>query len=136
MSEEIPAGFQPVDTDKFDAMIGPLFFKKEGSGIVLALRLDEKHLNELDSAHGGLLMSLADDVLGANVWFAIDRKACATTSLNCDFIAQALKGEWLEGRAEITRKTRSLVFVRGQLTVGDRVIMNASGVWKILVSDN
>ncbi len=35
-------------------------------------------------------------------------------------------------RAEIVRKTRSLVFIRGQLTVGARVVLAADGIWKIL----
>jgi len=36
---------------------------------------------------------------------------------------------------EVTKTTRSLVFVRGTVTTGDKLLMTASGVWKRLGAD-
>jgi acyl-coenzyme A thioesterase PaaI-like protein len=41
-------------------------------------------------------------------------------------------GDFVEAHCEIVRITRSIIFMRGTLMVGDRVVASASGVWKIL----
>ncbi|MBX6747993.1 MAG: PaaI family thioesterase, partial [Acetobacteraceae bacterium] len=60
------------------------------------------------------------------------RKPCTTVQLNTQFIAPVRVGDFVEGRAEVLRTTRSVLFVRGMLTVGDRTVAHADGVWKIL----
>jgi hypothetical protein len=39
------------------------------------------------------------------------------------------------GKGQIVRKTKSVIFAEGQLFVGEKRIMNASGVWKIIGSN-
>ena len=80
----------------------------------------------------GMLMTFIDRTLGSLVWHAIDGRPCATVSLNTDFLAPARPGDWIECRGQVTRQTRALVFVRGELTTADRTLMTASGVWKKL----
>ena len=41
-------------------------------------------------------------------------------------------GEFVEAHCEVMRVTRSLIFMRSTLMVGDRLVAMASGVWKIL----
>ena len=41
-------------------------------------------------------------------------------------------GDFIEIQPEVIRKTQTLVFLRGMLMVGDRVVSSANGVWKIL----
>ena len=60
------------------------------------------------------------------------RKPCTTVQLSTQFISPARIGDFVEGRAEVLRATRTVVFVRGLLTVGDRTVVSAEGVWKIL----
>jgi acyl-coenzyme A thioesterase PaaI-like protein len=79
-----------------------------------------------------MLMSFADDVLGMTVWEAARQKPCTTVQLSTQFIAPVKLGEFVEGRAEVMRTTRSVVFVRGLVTVGERTIVHADGIWKIL----
>jgi acyl-coenzyme A thioesterase PaaI-like protein len=38
----------------------------------------------------------------------------------------------MEARAEAVRATKSIIFVRGQITVGERIVATADGVWKRL----
>ncbi len=55
-----------------------------------------------------------------------------TISLNSEFVAAGNKGEIIEATGELVRRTRSIAFVRGQVHVGDRVLLTASGVFKKL----
>jgi uncharacterized protein (TIGR00369 family) len=105
---------------------------KDAGGVDLAFRVGEKHLNPNGIVHGGMLMTLADQALGIMVWRSIDQKPCATITLNCNFLAPAKLGDWLEARAEITRRGRSVVFVGGRIQCGDRVLLTAEGIWKVL----
>jgi acyl-coenzyme A thioesterase PaaI-like protein len=52
--------------------------------------------------------------------------------LNVHFISGAKQGDFLIAEGEVMRVTRSIVFVRGRLTAGDRLIAHADGVWKRL----
>jgi len=52
--------------------------------------------------------------------------------LNHHFIAPGKLGEMVVGRGEVLRVTRSVVFIRGLLMSGDRVLVHADGVWKVL----
>ena len=49
------------------------------------------------------------------------------------FIDAVQIGEFVESTQQVVRKTRSVIFVRGTLMVGPRVIATADGIWKILV---
>ena len=65
----------------------------------------------------------------------VENKPCATVTLNVDYLAGAKIGEWIECTGAITRETRSLIFIKGQLTINGQIVMTASGVWKKLGAD-
>ena len=93
----------------------------------------EFHLNSGGITHGGFIMTLMDSGLGTSVYRSLGgQQKIATISLNVNFVAPSHKGETLTGSAKILKKTRSLVFVRGEVYVDDRVVATADGVWKIL----
>lgn len=137
MSAEIPAGFEPRhESGEFTAHIGPMYIKLEEDGTMLhGFRAESYHANRRGVVHGGMLMSLADNALGMAVWRAVENKPCATVSMNSDFLAPARVGDWVEARGVITRVTRSMVFVRGQVTSNDVPVLTATGVWKRLGAD-
>lgn len=114
----------------FTEPLGPLFIREDGSGF--AFRATERHCNARGGVHGGMLMTFADQVLGLAVQRAVGSLDVATVSLNCDLVAGAVPGDLIEGEAEISRISRSIVFVRGTLGCGGRILMNASGLWKRL----
>ena len=128
------AGWKRMRPDGYPALIGPFWFRKdaEGHGFRYGFVAEARHLNLGGVVHGGMLMSFADDALGATVWEAVGRKPCTTVQLSTQFIAPVKLGEFVEGRGEVLRATRSVVFVRGLVTVGERSIVHADGVWKIL----
>ena len=129
--DNLPPGYarSTMPDGEFAAMIGPLFIRPSGSGPCFAFRAASKHTNARGVVHGGVLMSFADQVLGLTVQRAVGTVHVATVSLNCDFVASVRPGDLVEGWAEIARITRRLVFVKGVLSCGPTILMNASGLW-------
>jgi len=95
--------------------------------------IEDYHLNSGGITHGGYIMTLLDSGLGTAVFRLLGgERRIATISLNVNFVAASHAGETLIGSARIIKKTRSMVFVRGELCVGDKIIATADGIWKIL----
>ena len=76
-----------------------------------------------------MLMSFADQALGLTIQRALNTLDLATVNLNCNLVASARPGDLIEGAAAITQITNRLVFIKGTITCGDVVLMDASGIW-------
>ena len=127
------AGWHKVKSPMaFLATIGPLWSRREDASWAYAIAADERHLNGLGVIHGGLITSFVDTVLAMLVWERIGHRPTATVQLNTQFIDTVREGELVEARGEVIRAARSLVFVRCLVTVGDRSVALADGVWKVL----
>ena len=126
------AGWKPMPASDYPALIGPFLARREGDGWRYGFVAEQRHLNKGGVVHGGMLVSFADDALGATVFEAVGRQPVTTVQLNTQFIAPVRLGELAEMRAEVLRRTRTVVFVRGVLEVGGRAVVHADGVWKIL----
>ncbi len=121
------------DNPGFTGLIGPLWARLEENGLwAYAFQAAPQHLNARGVVHGGMLMAFADHAIGMTVWTAVDRRPCATVSLNNQFVAPARPGDWLEGRGRIVRQTRSLVFMQGTISVAGAEVLVCDGIWKIL----
>ncbi len=127
------SGYTPIWDQGFNAYVGPFLYgtRADGSGH-LVLELREEHMNGGGMVHGGLLMTVADVMLGKAVNEAADGAACSTMTLNTDFLAAGKGDAPLEATAEITRRTRSMVFVTGKVFQEDKILLTATGIWKIL----
>lgn len=135
MGFAVPAGFEPLPArGGFEEVIGPIHVKQVDGAYVCGVAAEPRHANRRGVIHGGMLISLADHTLGMIVSHALERQPCATISLNTDFLSSARAGDWIECRGRITRATRSLVFITGELRVGDRLIATATGIWKKLAA--
>ena len=53
-----------------------------------------------------------------------------TVAMNTEFIAAGVAGDLVVARGEVIRRTGSLVFLRGQVAVGERILINCSSVVK------
>ncbi len=125
---------RPDGDTRFEAVIGPIETAPAVSDTdspVLRLTLDARHLADDGTAHGGPLMGLAQAALGACVAREASNSAARCVSLNCDFTGAPQPGDVLEARAAITRRTRSIAFVSGDITASGRVVMTATGVWRL-----
>jgi uncharacterized protein (TIGR00369 family) len=110
---------------------GPVFHKFDGDKFWQGFRALPRHCNGHGIVHGGWLSSFADGLLGMAVWRATQTRA-VTLRLNADFLGMVRPGEWVEGTAHVTRATRSLAFVRGEVTCGGRHVLTAEGVFKLM----
>lgn len=130
----LAAGWKPYPkSGGFEDHVGPIYHNRTPEGRMrFGFRCLRHHINPQGVVHGGMLVTFIDHVLGGLVWYRIGKKPCLTVSLNCDFVASAKQGDWVEGQGELVRQGKSLVFVRGLLTANDRAVLRASGIWKII----
>ena len=130
----VPAGYTEVFPEAgFNAYVGPVWRSPDGSEYLFDVR--EMHLNGGGSLHGGMGMALADIMMGRTVRDALDGAKALTISLSCDIVSGSKLGDRIVGRATITRRTRSIVFIAGELSVAGKPILTATGIWKILGSE-
>lgn len=78
--------------------------------------------------HGGCLMTFADIALFQAAYQEMEGASGVTVQLDSTFIDGAYVGELVEATGEVIRAGRSLIFVRGQINVDQRVLMTYSGV--------
>lgn len=125
--------------------VGHLGFMKHNGGFQFRKVSDSKfefratvqdfHLNSGGITHGGFIMSLMDSGLGTAVYqFLGGATRIATISLDVKFIGASHAADTLSGSATILKKTRSMVFIRGDLYRGSHIVATADGIWKILTA--
>ena len=129
------AGYSVYDpVDPFENRAGPFFWTRQPDGSCrFAVRATRLHCNSYGLVHGGFLMTLMDMTLVATAK-ASDSDQLVTVSLNSEFLASGREGDLIEASGDVTRRSRSLVFVRGQVTCGDKMLLTASAVLKPIKS--
>jgi acyl-coenzyme A thioesterase PaaI-like protein len=124
------AGWRTWSRDNFETNNGPFWHRMEDDGrIRSAFRVEKKHLNGGGNVHGGCFMSFADYCLFATASPVLQGPG-VTVSFACEFIDAVCEGELIEGFAEITRAGGSLIFLRGELKSGARLVFTFSGTIK------
>ena len=127
-----PPGFHLLDKrSPFGILAGPVFQRDDEDGKLFGFRVQLNHHNLGGVAHGGMLATFADIVLGQ--FPARDfGKMTVTIRLVMDYIAPAKSGDWVVARPNVTRTTRNLVFAETTLIAGQRSLLTASAVFKTL----
>jgi acyl-coenzyme A thioesterase PaaI-like protein len=135
-----------VFNDGFTAFIGAVE-RLSLNGVpqeTLRFQLEPHHMGPDGVSSRGLLMALMDTMLWAVTLETLygsltppTGQGATTVSLNADFLGTATAGEIVYGVGEITRRTRSIVFISGRLFTrnpdgSERGLLSALGVWKIL----
>ena len=130
---DVPAGFVAFDRQgPFLELIGPVHVRDYAGELVLGLRAEERHANHRGSLQGGLLSTFADFALSRAIEAdAADGKDRATVSLTVDFLKPATPGDWIESRTRVDRVGGTLAFADCSLTVEEREIVRARGVWVV-----
>jgi uncharacterized protein (TIGR00369 family) len=119
-----------VSSGPFTIGNGPFFSRIEGEWVWRAFRAQKRHCNSFGIVHGGMLMSFADGLLAHAVWHGA-RLNPLTVRMTTDFISAARPGDWVEGRARVTRATKSVVFVGGDVQINARPIMTLSAIFAV-----
>jgi uncharacterized protein (TIGR00369 family) len=94
--------------------------------------INEKHLNAAGITHGGFISAFVDAGAGTAAHRIANKNPCVTISLELKFISAVRLGQELVGNTKIQKKTKSMVFLTCELTVKNKIVATASGVWKIL----
>lgn len=133
---DIPSDFVPLKlgSNPFVNSVGPLYGHREeglAGRLVMGIRVEPRHCSPSGFAHGGMLMTMADMlvVLGASIQTGVNR-FMTTVSLSADFMAAVPQGAWLEGRLEVLKTTRSLVFCQGLYSVDGQAVLRLDGIVK------
>ena len=109
-------------------LIGPSY-ERGGDVSVVGLVIDERHTNARRMLHGGVLVAIADTVMGHTSERAATGTRLVTVSLSTAFVGAARLGEWVQGHATVRRSGRRLAFASCAFHVDDRLILTASGVF-------
>ena len=136
MTLAVPDGFQETRlVDPFELHVGPIYEQGAPGAKRFGLRIDARHVNMRGVIHGGMLMTFADAAFGQAAWDACDHANVVTLNMQSQFLSPAKEGDWLEVAPVLTRRTRSLLFLRGDFTVDGAPVFSVSSVWKILGVD-
>ena len=127
-------GWKLLETGGFIELVGPVYFQQNGEDIRYGFTTEARHKNRRGVVHGGVLAAFADRTLAMAGRRVNDDLPQATIELSVRFIDAVQVGEFVASVSEVVRKTRSIIFVRGTLTVGSRIVATADGVWKVLAS--
>ena len=132
----VPEGYEPlVHGGPYFRALGAIYGRPApDEGLVVALRVDDAHLNMQGLTHGGMLTTLADGALGITIGLAQlrargRRQAQVTVSLNADFLSSAKVGDWLEAQVSITRMGQRMAFANCDLRVGSKQVLRANAVF-------
>jgi uncharacterized protein (TIGR00369 family) len=130
------AAFVPyVRTSRYLDLVGPLYQHRDDPSLV-GLQTDERHTNSRGAIHAGVLVAIADTVMGHSAERAAATGArLVTVSLTTDFTAAARGGEWIQAQATVRRCGRRLAFTSCSFHVADRLILTASGVFAVSGAD-
>jgi acyl-coenzyme A thioesterase PaaI-like protein len=130
----LPDGAVSISTSGFNLYAGPFYrvsVNSGGSGTRYGFIAEKKHMNGSGNIHGGLLMTFADVAMSRTARTVAGVESCNTVSLTADFIGPGKLGDLIEAIVRVTRRTRTLVFQSADVVADDRLLMVATGLWKI-----
>ena len=147
---DIPPGFTALNTNSpFNNLLGPYYCQLRDGGLVIGLRVEERHCNTGGKLHGGMVPALADIALGHNIGLAlaagrepgaetpqelargVPGAPIATVSMSTDYAGTATRGDWIEAHADVQKAGRSLAFANAYLMCGDERIARVSAVFRV-----
>lgn len=121
--------------DPFEVHVGPAYQQGAPGSRRFAFRVDERHVNRRGVVHGGMMLTFADLALGAAAWDLTDRAPCVTLGMQTQFLKPAHIGDIVEVQPQLLRRTRALLFLRGDFLVESEAVFTATSVWKLLGQD-
>lgn len=117
--------------ESFTGHVGPYYYKSDDNGhFKVAFKAEKHHLNGGGTVHGGCLLTLADTSLFIFSLPHLNGGGAVTVQLDAQFLSPGREGDIIIASGEITRAGASTVFGRGELRVGNRIILTFSGVLK------
>ncbi|PJX22310.1 thioesterase [Advenella sp. S44] len=135
IDQNIPEHYRLLNRfSTFSDLTGPFYEKViDGRHVGIGIRVKPTHLNKVGVAHGGLVMTVADNAFGDAILHAHDEPvAFVTMSLTCEFMSPVREGDWLEASVDIQRKGKRVVFANCDLRVGDKKVAFATALFSMI----
>ena len=127
----IPEGFIVNErSGHFTNHNGHFYIKKESDRWTHGAFILDRHCNAANIAHGGMLMSFADGVLGHTV-YSKTKRAGVTIKFNSEFLSAAREGEWLEGYGNVSHVSGDYVYCNTMLKVSTRNVLSVTSIFKL-----
>ncbi len=118
---------EPGDT--FNGLVGAYYYQGDAPGnIKAAFRVEKHHLNQGGTVHGGCLLTLADTAVFAFAYPYLNGGSGVTVQLDAQFLSPGREGDIIIATGEITRAGKTLMYGRGQLMAGDRLILTFNAI--------
>ena len=128
---DIPEGFFVNERrGPFTNHNGPFYIKKDSDRWTHGAFILDRHCNAANIAHGGMLMSFADGVLGHTV-YSKTKRAGVTIKFNSEFLSAAREGEWLEGYGNVSHVSGDYVYCNTMLKVSTRNVLSVTSIFKL-----
>lgn len=116
----------------FAMMHGPIFARFETGRLLLGFRCTERHLNETDTCHGGMIATFCDHqgyAVQAETGF--DFVVTPTISLGIEYLEPVLLGDWVVGEAQLMKRTRRMLFSTFIGRVGGRTAFHSRAIFRL-----
>jgi acyl-coenzyme A thioesterase PaaI-like protein len=126
------AGWSTMDDDGFIHLVGPFWHRMLGAAHEFAILGQDKHRNRRGVVQGGVLMTLADRSCGMTARAVSGAESLATVQMDTYFVDAARIGDLMISRPKALRTTKSLIFMSTEVSVDDRVVATAHGVFKVV----
>lgn len=128
---DVPDGFRLIPRlSPFNALVGPLYERRDAQRVSIGLRIEEKHTNSRGICHGGVLATLADLALGyAMLAQTGSDRAFLTAQLSIDYAGSAKLADWVESDVEVQRVGARLAFANGYLVASGKRVVRASALF-------
>jgi uncharacterized protein (TIGR00369 family) len=130
----IPEGFQPhFRKSPFTEPWEPLYSRILADRVQMGLRAAEPHTNSRGFVHGGLLATLADNVMGLSCHVVLkDDSGLVTVNLATDFLSSGRTSQWLLFDAFVVKAGRTLCFARCDIFADDRPVARAQATFSVI----
>ena len=129
----IPAGFKVLPIlDGFIGHNGPIYVRNDPRP-VFGFRVKPHMCNVAGTCHGGWIASILDMVMPISIRLrdGMERNFLMTVNLSVDYLSGAREGDWVEGRAELLKRTKRMFFVQGLLTIDGEPIARGSSILRV-----
>ena len=128
----MPTAFRAyARTSPYLDLVGPVYQHRDDPAVI-GLELDERHTNSRGFCHAGVLVALADTIMGHTIERAASPPSrLVTVTLTTDFISTARIGDWLQGQATIRRSGRRIAFGSCDFRRDDQLVFTASAIFAV-----
>lgn len=116
----------------FDDYLG-LETRRTDGGAEVRLQITEETLNSRGIVHGGVILSLVDQAIGAAASFALGRgRRAVTAELKVNFLAPTTEGS-LTAKGRLLREGKRLIVGEAEVMDQDgRLIAKGLGTWAVV----